>query len=200
MNNPEKEPNEPQTTLDVKDLKGLLEASYDKGINETSGYVKDKKLSKGKTKVFVNAEGKTVVAHRGTDGMKDWGNNLAYAVGGKDLYKTTDRFKDAKKVQREAEKKYGRDNITTIGHSQGGLQAELLGKKGNDIITYNKATRPFSNHQSKNQTDIRTSNDLISALNPFQNRTSGSVPSSRQITIKSKGFNPLKEHSLQRLR
>jgi len=191
MTDPDKEPTKPQASLEVKDLKNLLEASYDKGINETSGYVKDKDLSKGNTKVFVNAEGKTVVAHKGTDGMKDWGNNLAYAVGGKDLYKTTDRFKDAKKIQREAEKKYGRDNITTIGHSQGGLQAELLGKKGNDTITYNKATRPFSNKQSKNQTDIRTSNDLISALNPIQKKG---------ITIKSKGFNPLKEHSLQRLR
>jgi len=191
MNDREKEPIKPQTSLEVKDLKNLLEASYDKGINETRGYVKDESLSKGKTKVFVNAEGKTVVSHRGTDGVKDWGNNLAYAVGGKALYKTTDRFKDAKRIQREAEKKYGRDNITTIGHSQGGLQAELLGKKGNETITYNKATRPFSNKQSKNQTDIRTSNDLISALNPFQKKG---------ITIKSKGFNPLKAHSLQRLR
>ena len=183
-------------TADLKEhlqdlpLKDLLEASYDKGITDVNGFKKDESLSTGKTKVFVNEEGKTVVAHKGTDGVKDWANNLAYAVGGNALYKTTDRYKQAKKIQREAEKKYGRENVSTIGHSQGGLQAELLGKKGSETITYNKASRPFTNVPSKNQTDIRTSNDLISSLNP----------SKKAITIKSKSFNPLKEHSLQRLR
>ena len=171
-------------------LKELLEASYDKGIKEVDGYKQDESLSTGKSKVFVNEEGKTVVAHKGTDSMQDWKNNLAYAVGGNALYKTTDRYKQAKKIQREAEKKYGRENVSTIGHSQGGLQAELLGKKGSETITYNKASRPFTNVPSKNQTDIRTSNDLISSLNTNK----------RGITIKSKSFNPLKEHSLKRLR
>ena len=171
-------------------LKGLLEASYDKGIKEVDGYKQDEDLSTGKTKVFVNDEGKTVIAHRGTSSMQDWKNNLAYAVGGNALYKTTDRYKQAKKTQREAEKKYGRENVSTIGHSQGGLLTELLGKKGTESITYNKASRPFTNKPSKNQTDIRTSNDLISSLNP----------SKKAITIQSKSFNPLKEHSLKRLR
>lgn len=170
-------------------LKKLLEASYDKGITEVDGFTKDKDLSTGKTKVFTK-DGKTVVAHRGTASLQDWSNNLAYAIGGNALYKTTDRYKQAKQTQREAEKKYGRENITTIGHSQAGLQAELLGKKGSDTITYNKASRPFTNVPSKNQTDIRTSGDLISSLNP----------SKKAITIKSKTFNPLKEHSLKRLR
>jgi len=180
-------------TADLKEhfpLKDLLEASYDKGITDVDGYKKDEDLSTGKTKVFVNEEGKTVVAHKGTDSMQDWKNNLAYAVGGNALYKTTDRYKQAKKVQREAEKKYGRENVSTIGHSQGGLLTELLGKKGTESITYNKASRPFTNVPSKNQTDIRTSNDLISSLNTNK----------KGITIKSKSFNPLKEHSLKRLR
>ena len=171
-------------------LRGLLEASYDKGIKDVDGYKQDEELSTGKSKVFVNEEGKTVVAHKGTSSIGDWANNLAYAVGGNALYKTTDRYKRAKRVQRDAEKKYGRENVSTIGHSQGGLQAELLGRKGNETITYNKASRPFTNVPSKNQLDIRTSNDLVSSLNKPKNG----------ITIKSKSFNPLKEHSLQRLR
>jgi hypothetical protein len=171
-------------------LKNLLEASYDKGITETDGFTKDDELSTGKTKVFTK-DGKTIVAHRGTASLQDWGNNLAYAVGGNALYKTTDRYKHAKQIQRQAEKKYGRENITTIGHSQAGLQAELLGKKGSETITYNKASRPFTNVPSKNQTDIRTSNDLISSFGPKR---------SNDITIRSKTFNPLKEHSLRRLR
>ena len=91
-------------TADLKEhlqdlpLKDLLEASYDKGITDVNGFKKDESLSTGKTKVFVNEEGKTVVAHKGTDGVKDWANNFAYAVGGNALYKTTDRYKQAKKT------------------------------------------------------------------------------------------------------
>ena len=122
--------------LPANELMGLLNASYDKDIKNVGGWVQDEELSTGKTKVYYDPEtGKSVVAHRGTTGtFSDWSNNAMYAMGGETLYKTTDRYKQAKQVQKQAEQKYGRDNITTIGHSQGGLQAELLGKKGEETI------------------------------------------------------------------
>ena len=54
----------------------------------------------------------------------------------------TPRYKEALQVQQQAEKKYGAKNISTIGHSQGGYQAQLLGANTQEIITLNKATRP----------------------------------------------------------
>lgn len=74
-----------------------------------------------------NETGQTV-AHRGTNGWSDWLNNGIWALGGNDAYKKTARYKEAEKVQRDAEQKYGAKNVTTIGHSQGGLQAELPAK------------------------------------------------------------------------
>ena len=181
--------------LPANEIRGLLDASYDKGIkNVEGGWVQDEDLSTGKSKVFHNpTTGKTAVVHRGTVGtMSDWSNNAAYALGGETLYKTTDRYKEAKAVQKAAEQKYGRDSLVTLGHSQGGLQAELLGKKGDETFTLNKATRPFSNKPAKNQTDIRTSRDIISVLRPLER---GHKP----LTIKSDSFNLLKEHGTNEL-
>jgi len=176
--------------LPANELMGLLNASYDKDIKNVGGWVQDPDLSTNKSKVYYDPEtGKSVVAHRGTVGtVSDWSNNALYAMGGETLYKTSDRYKKAKEVQKEAEKKYGRDNITTIGHSQGGLQAELLGKKGDETITLNKATRPFSNNPGENQTDVRTTTDWVSAMNPFS-----SAPNTVYTSLK--GYNPLRAHA-----
>lgn len=177
-------------SLRPEELKGLLNASYDNNIENVGDFEIDKTISSKTSKVYVNPEtGQAVVAHQGTKGLADWKNNLIYAIGGKRAYKKTDRYKEAKKVQNQASKKYGNESISTIGHSQGGLQAELLGNKTNEIITMNKATRPLSNTKHKNQFDISTSKDIVSSLNPFQKTTS------RDITINKKGFNPLVQHS-----
>ncbi len=56
----------------------------------------------------------------------------------------------------------------------------MLGKKSNEIITYNKATAPFQNEKNANQTDIRKQYDPVSFLNPFQ------AKNGKEITIKNK--------------
>lgn len=179
-----------------KDLEDLINSSYNKQ-DDVNGYILDKSISGSRNLVYHNPNtGHTVVSHRGTAGMKDWWNNIAYEIGGKPLYKTTTRYKDARRIQSRAEKKYGNENLSTVGHSQGGLQAEMVGNKGKEIITLNKATRPFDNTKHKNQYDIRTENDIVSALNPFQG------VNGLETTIKSDGYNPLSEHGttvLQRL-
>jgi len=178
--------------LSSKQLQGLLNASYDKKIRNVDGFQQDRSLSTKTSKVYVNPEtGQTVVAHKGTSGIMDWGNNLVYALGGRKAYKHTSRFKEAHKVQKAAETKYGNKNISTIGHSQGGLQAELLGRRGKETITLNKATRPFANSPAKNQTDIRTQNDAVSALNPFQTMN--------QTHYIKGNLNPLAAHSIDTL-
>ena len=112
-------------------------------------------------------------------------------MGGDLAYKLTSRYREARKVQQNAEKKYGAKNITTIGHSQGGLQAQLLGGNSKEIITLNKATRPqeaiFGSSKKKNQYDVRASGDAVSAFrNPFQRA------GDKSIDVKG---NPLTQHS-----
>lgn len=176
--------------LSTQNLKGLLDASYDPRKKKVGDFVLDKELSSGTSKVYRNTKsGQVVVAHRGTAGIMDWGNNAVYALGGKEAYKLTPRYKEAEKVQRRTEKKYGASNVSTIGHSQGGLQSELLGGRSKEIITLNKATRPFESNRNKNQFDVRSDRDVVSGLNPFARK------SKRDVNIKAQTYNPLTEHS-----
>jgi hypothetical protein len=175
--------------LKADTFRQLLESSYEGG--DVAGFTMDRQLSTKTSKVYTHPSGQIVVAHRGTAGALDWGNNAFYAVGGDFAYKLTSRYREAKKVQQQAEKKYGAKNITTIGHSQGGLQAQLLGGNSKEIITLNKATRPqeaiFGSSKKSNQYDVRASGDAVSLFrNPFQK--------SKDETIKSKK-NTLEQHS-----
>jgi hypothetical protein len=177
--------------LSVRDLKNLLNASYDIST-PTGDFVEDKKLSTATSKVFVNTKtGQAVVSHRGTEGASDWLNNAAYGLFGEWGYKKTPRYKEAEKVQKNAEKKYGAKKVSTIGHSQGGLQAQILGKNSRETITLNKATRLGSNTApNTNEYDVRSSGDVVSALNPFRQNTG------RDIIIPKTSYNPLSQHSI----
>jgi hypothetical protein len=67
--------------LSAKELKGLLGASYDPKIDRVGDFVLDNKLSTKTSKVYHNPNsGQTVVAHKGTEGILDWGNNAVYAL------------------------------------------------------------------------------------------------------------------------
>jgi len=169
-----------------------LKASYDEkppeNINE---FVLDSKLSTKHVKVYHNpVNQQTVIAHRGTKEWYDWGNNLIYGLFGKTGYKLTPRFKESQRVHNATVAKYGVKNLSTIGHSQGSLPSEILGQQGKEIITLNKATRPFSNVKGEKQYDISTTLDPVSKLNPFQGK------SKKDISIQSKSSNPIKEHLL----
>jgi hypothetical protein len=170
-------------------LQLLLEATYTG--NEVDGFAIDKSISTKESRVFVsNSSPHVIVAHIGTYNTFDWGNNLAYAVGGDFAYKQTPRFKRAERVQKLAEQKYGAENITTTGHSQGALLAQLLGKNTFEIISLNGASRPqdlLKFNQSKNQYNVRSEADIVSLWrNPLQRRN--------ETTIKKKSNNPILEH------
>jgi hypothetical protein len=178
-------------SVNSHDLKNLLKATYEpKKLN--TNYEMNKSLSKGATKVFKQVDGdQVIISHRGTVGLLDWANNATYAIGGTKAYKNTSRYKHAAEIQKKAEK-YGASNISTIGHSQGGLQAELLDKNTNEILTYNKATVPgIKNKIKANQTDINVDRDVVSH---FQNKSK-----LNNVSIKSKSYNPLINHSIDKL-
>ena len=88
----------------------LLEASYS-GINEVEGFILDKTNSTKTSKIYVHPSGQVVVAHKGTSGVLDWGNNAIYGLTGDVGYKLTGRYREAKKVQDTAEHIYWAKNI-----------------------------------------------------------------------------------------
>jgi hypothetical protein len=145
--------------------------------------------------VYYNPEtGEAHVIHRGTQGIVDWKNNIAYGLNN---YESTDRYKHAKKIQDEAEKKYGSKNINTLGHSQGAMVANKLGKNTKNIIAVDRPVnlRDLLTKTSGHTTDVRTKNDLVSYLMPYQMKGN----KSNLITIPSETRDPLYEHSTDRL-
>jgi hypothetical protein len=170
-------------------LKDIIKNSYkDKSKQKSNigGYERDATLSGNRAQVYHNKDnGKTVVSHTGTNSLRDWMTDFQYATGN---LKDTKRYKHAEKIQREAEAKYGRENISTTGHSLGGKLAQNLGKKTDHIYTVNTPVLPSELlDKRKNQTDIRSRGDWTSILSPFQRVE-------KRISVPSQSYNPLKEH------
>ena len=180
--------------LSGSDIKNMVSSSYEKKGKKQIGENKlDESLSNKKVKVYHNEKtGKATVVNRGTSGsVSDWANNAVYALQGKKAYKKTDRYKQAKRTQEKAVAKYGKENITNLGHSQGSIIARELNKEGltNQVIAVNPASK--GEKVKKNEVVIKSSGDLVSAL----------VPKGKNVkVIKSKGFNPLKAHSANIIR
>lgn len=181
----------------TENISGILEASYKPQREAESdlvklGYKYDPELSSMDTKVFVDKEGSPHIAYRGSVRAKeDWLSNANILFGGKSS-KDTEAVETAKKVQ----SKYGKAP-TTYGHSRGSRSAELAGEAtGGKTYTYNKAALPQDAFKKirKEQTDIRTSKDIVSLPSVFQ--TGG-----QKITIQSDPTDTfLKAHSLGELK
>jgi hypothetical protein len=184
--------------LNASTLKNVLKSGYkqiDDQEKNIDGYIRDDSLSGRRHQVYYHPETKeAIISHRGTEGsIKDWMNNAAYATG---LYHHTSRYKVAKDAQAKAEAKYGANNLNTIGHSQGAMIANDLGKQSKNIISVDRPAKlsdVFFKKTGKNHQDIRTSNDIVSSMIPYQRMTN------KPITIASKTYNPIKEHDLDHL-
>jgi len=175
-------------SLANEDLQALLAKSYSKNPEDYKDFKVDKSLSGQRVQVYHNpTTQQTIVAHRGTSSIPNWIENVAYAVSND---KSGKAFQHSKKIQDQAYQKYGKENITTIGHSKGALHAQEYGKEGKEVITLNKPvniTDALFTRVPKSQTDIRTQYDPVSFLRPFQR-------GSKVETIKSTTKNPLAEH------
>ena len=175
-------------------LQELLKSTYSKKKEDIGDYKIDRKLSGLRAKVFTNKEtGKNIIAIRGTKGIHDVITDGHLFFGNKN----TKRFKHAQKVYDRVVSKYGKDNLILVGHSLGSSLAEKVGKKNKDeIYTLNKPVTPVDilkgKRVPKNQTDIRTSNDVVSISRPFQK-------GKKEITIPSDSLNLLDEHKTDKL-
>lgn len=157
----------PVTKLSKTKLEGLLAATYDKKKVNVDNYVIDTDLSDDRVKVYQDPATKhTVVAHRGSATGSDWFENGLYALG----IKAGTNWAHSKRVQKRAEKKYGTDNLTTIGHSKGALHAQEFGKNGGEILTLNKPVNisDIMYKVPKKQTDYQGEGDIVSMLRPMQ--------------------------------
>jgi len=146
--------------LKASEVKNLLDASYqDEPAQNIGDWVLDNGLSNQYAKVYYKPDGSAVVAHRGTSGALDWGNNLAYALGN---YENTDRYRQGKAIQDQAESKYGAKNISTLGHSQGSVLSRKLGANTKEIINVNPAYKGET--QLPNEYNVRSNRDVVSSL------------------------------------
>jgi len=177
-------------SLQADQIQKVLENTYKETDDAPSGYTFDKDLSDDRVKVYkdMNSD-QVIVAHRGSKGWRDWLDNARYAYDG-DI-KTSGTYKEAKTRQQKAIDKYGAKNIISVGHSRAGKYVEELNKEQpvKEVITYNKAVHPNTIFQSnpENQTDVRTSTDIVSALSPLQ------FNKNKTVTIPS-GYDLLKAH------
>jgi lambda repressor-like predicted transcriptional regulator len=155
------------TALSKSTLENMLANTYKKENETVGSYTVDPQLSDIRVKVYHDPSTKhTVVAHRGSASARDWFENALYLGN----IEAGQGWNISKKRQKEAEKKYGVGNLTTIGHSKGALHAEKFGKRGGEIITLNKPVNipHILSEVPSNQTDYTGEGDVVSILRPLQ--------------------------------
>jgi pimeloyl-ACP methyl ester carboxylesterase len=114
-------------------LKSLIQSGYDR--SEVEGWTKV--MDTPEVSAFKhNTTPQVVIVLRGTTGTaNDWSNNAVYGIGGEVAYKRTPRYKRAVARVSEIEKKYNPKDITIVGHSQGGLLAEIVPSNARERIS-----------------------------------------------------------------
>ena len=181
--------------LQADQLQKVIQNSYKETDDAPSGYTLDKDLSDSRVKVYkdLNSD-QVIVAHRGSKGFREWLDNAFYATGSS--IRDSSTYQDAKQRQQKAIDKYGSQNIISVGHSRAGKYVEELNKETpvKEVITYNKAVAPQDILQSnpENQTDVRTGNDVVSALTPLQF-------SKNKVVVLPSSWNLLKSHGTSAL-
>ena len=180
--------------ISTGDLKGLLSKSYSKNPSSYRDYELDPELSGQRVQVYKKrGTNEAFVVHRGSQGIQDWGNDLKSFLG-YDISKSN-RFKHADDIQKKAEQKYGKENVSTLGHSLGSKIASEVGKDSKEVINLNKYVPPKDVVKPirSNEYNIRTAADPASLLLPIETKNS------KIFTIPSRSLNPLKEHSVDTL-
>jgi hypothetical protein len=174
-------------------LKEFLKNSYSKNQKSNiDGYKRDESLSGQRVQVYNNPlTNDAYVVHRGTQGLQDILTDFKLAFFPK-LYLSSTRFNHAQDIQQQAEKKYGKDHITTLGHSLGAKLTSDVGSNSKELITYNKPILPYDmlNQTKGNETSIRTKLDPVSVLGSFN-------PNIKQVSTKT--INPITAHNLDQL-
>ena len=152
------------------DIKKILQDSY----RPTSlarqqlvdrGYKFDDKLSNINSKVFTDEKGNPHITFRGSVNATDFLRDDTLLTLG--LGRFSPRLQQAKALVKKVEAKYNKP-ADVYGSSLGGFLAENSGA-GGKIVTHNKAVPVTDMFKviPKNQIDIRSENDLVSAIGGY---------------------------------
>lgn len=169
-----------------------LKASYKSKADAQKDYSKygyqfDGNLSNNESRVYYRPDDNDlIVSYRGTKNLsRDLNSDLHILTG---TLKTTQRYKDSKKVLNQAKDKY-HTNATIIGHSLGGSLASAVNNDKKDTVkTLDKGATFFLDKTKMNETNYRWAGDLISVL------------SKKQKTLGKIIINPLKAHNINNLK
>ena len=188
-------------SIDNDSLNEIIVETYKKEPEQTiNNYSLDNELSNDYAKIYHDKNtNQTVISHKGTDGLLDWTNNLMYASG---LYNFTDRTRQAKEAQDKTIAKYGNEQLSTVGHSQSGINTRKYGKDSKEIINVNPAFNPLlinEYYRNPNEYNIRSSKDIVSfpmlIKNNLQSITNPKWSKQHNLTIPAETNDILKEHS-----
>jgi hypothetical protein len=140
----------------------VLKNGYrDQPKKRIGGYFLDNELSTDNNQVYYNPKkNKLLYNVTGTHNLKDWGVNAKLFTGLG--FKESDRYKQSHQGLRDAKTKYGVQNATVTGHSQGGYTASLISSAGDKVFTLDKAS--VIGGKLRSGENYRTSGDLVSSL------------------------------------
>lgn len=162
------------------DLYSVLKNGYSQNKKDLNGYVLDRKLSDHNNRIYYNPSNKKLVHNVvGSHTLHDWVDNAKIAIG--HGFKESNRYKTSHKKLRQAKDKYGVNNATVLGHSQGGYTAGMISGKNDKVITLNKAAT-IGQKVKNNETHYRT-NDMVSLLNANSKHTVNLKPNVKQTGI-----------------
>jgi hypothetical protein len=101
-------------------------------------------------------------------------------------YKNTQRYQNARDIQKKVLDKYPDYKVLNVGHSQGAAITKRLNEEGltSEIININPAALPTDKKRA-NETTVKSSGDVISMYDK---------PKKGDVMIKSETVNPLAEH------
>jgi hypothetical protein len=186
------------------EVSNLIDASYQNKKKDVGKFIIDKTISNTRVKTYTMEDSDDiVVVHRGSADLNDWVDNAAWLRF--NLLTNSKTYKMHLKQHMKAVKKYnGAKNLVVMGHSRGALYAQQLykDKLAKQLVTYNKPVNLYDigknlvskNKNDKNNTNIRTSNDLVSVGEKLLK------DKKNDVVIPSESLNPLREHGAERLK
>lgn len=161
----------------MEDYERLAKASYAKD-KRVQGYEIISELSTDDRVAYRNLNSNhVVISFRGTDpgSLKGFHNSRAFRdittdiMMGLELENYNSRFKKAEQTTKRGIQKYGKENVTVVGHSLGGSQALHVSEKyGVEAVAFNPFVGPqHIRKQYPNATVVTNVTDPISFSSPF---------------------------------
>jgi len=134
------------------------------------GYVMDEQLSNKHYQTYYDPKDKkllfNVTGTRPT--ASDWLNNINLGLG--IGFKESKRYKESHKALRDAKQKYNAQNAVVTAHSKGGLIANYISSKGDNVVTLD-AAQSIGNKSQSGSKNYRTNGDIVSLLGANKHNT-----------------------------